>query len=648
MDDLNSLSALTPFPVGEGDGVGNDSGVDLDVWHKRIRAARTRRERYENDWAQYARLHTNVYRAMRDANDGENVVLPSGDQVKVGLVHRNLEQTLAVLDVPEVSVKAAARDFTRELDGQDLHRESIVESALQDSLQQSGLLAGPEVADAVKRDALICGHGVIYTWWRRVVDQIPGDPVMQLALAEDGSFAPELDGAGQPLYAREMTEQVRYEAVQDEHVPVLEFLFDAAALSIDAARWHGREVITHISAVEAEGYTLPEDLPSSAWRRKTLYGEDPSHEEMLEADSVKRITVWDKDTQTLLDFIETSTAPSGRKNRDAGTASHALYLLDAKPWPVTFDHPDKSPFESLIPIPANDHPFGVSQVEHIRIPALEADKLRTRMANLTREQKTLLMYTAGVIDDDELKRAMKSPEGEAVKVKKPEDVKWDEIFKVIQGSGIPREVYEQIKLAADDVRWISGVSEMPFGGAETATESENQSMIGGARTNRKRSRYLKFLSRVAETHRCLLREFAPSGQTIVVPNFDGTPMTLEYGREAFQGRFQIRVMAGEAGMSPVRQKFLSDMFGQMFGKFGPAFDLALLRQALTVFDVKDAESLVRAARQGLMPALMPGAMPGLPPPPPGAAPRPATNPNDISNGQAIRSAMNSIIEGGRR
>ncbi len=628
------------------------SETDTDAWALKINNARTRRERCENEWQLYARLHTHAYRALRDKNEDQNVTLPSGDQVKIGLVHRNLEQTFAMLDIPEVSIKATAQDFTRAMGSDDAHREALVEYAIRSSLYGGGIMGQGDVCDAVTRDAVMIGHGITYTWWRTEEAEVPGEPALQMVEQPDGSFVPATDESGQDLYARPTRRQVIYEAVQDDYVSPLEFLFDASAFSMWSASWHGREAITTLDALRARGFDVPEGIKPSAIRRKSLYGEDPQTDESLEEDSVRHITIWDKRRRELIDFIESSefTQQAGRRRRGEKSVQSKLYELRRQQWPVTFDHPDKSPFSFLIPIPANDQPFGVSQVESIRVLGLEADKLRTRAANLTREQKLLVLFRMGSISQEEMDAAMKSPDGAAVGVKVPEDAKWDDLIKTIQSTAVPRDLYTQIAQAVNDVDQNTGVSAVAQGGAETATESDRIFTIGSARITRKRNLKLRFIGQVAETHRCLLREFAPGGQSIVVPDEIGAPQMLTYGREAFQGRFEIQAMAGESGMTPVRQKFLSDMFGQLFQKFGPQFDLALLRNSLTMFDVKGMEALMRAARAGAqLPGMTPGAMPGLPGAAAPNAALPSASPQNFNSGQALRSAINAITEsrGGR-
>ena len=622
----------------------------IELWSERIRASRSRREQYEYLWSQYARLHTNVYRAIKEENDDRTVELPSGDQVKIGLVHKNLEQTLALMETPEISVKAQALDYTQEQTLEDTHRESVVEQALHGSLSCGGLFRNGEHIDAIKRDAMMVGHGIVYSYWRREFRYMPGAPMPVLAESADpaGGYTHALDAGGAPMFARDMAPQLVYQAAQDDHVSPLEFLFEASAFSIPGANWHGREVITTTGALEDQGFELPPDLPASAYRRKTLYGEDPLADEYLEEDAVKHVVCWDKRERQVLHFLETCSAPlsSGGSRRNKGNRSIepklALHLLRVDDWPVTFDHPDKSPFEALVLIPANDHPYGISQVEHIKTLALEADKLRTRSANLTRELKRVILYRKGAIDANEIDTVLKSPDGGGVAVQLDEDTTWDKVVKQLEQGGVPPELYKQIAQAMNDVLSVSGVQEFPYVSANTATESELQNQIGGARINRKKRLLLSFLSGVAETHRCLLREFAPPGQPIVVPGLDGAPILLTYGREAFTGRFLLSVRAGDSGLSPARQKFYSDLFASLKGSFGPLFDLALLRESLTLFDIPNVEGLMRAARAGLMGGMAQPALPG--------APAPAANPINFTNPQALRSVANLAVEsrGARR
>lgn len=619
--------------------------VSPDIWHERIKAARTRRERYESTWAVYARLHTNAYLATQSKNDYPDVALPNGDQVKLGLVHSNIEQTLALLELRDIGVRATAEDFTHELTELDSHRESVVETALVQSLKRSGIVKGVDESDFIKRDGVIIGHGINYTYWRVVEREVELEPVPVMHEGEDGSFTPVLDEeSGETMTEQRKERQVVYEAVGDEHVSPLEFLFDAQARAIAKSPWHGWERVVKLDALKEDPrFTIPDGIEPAAIPYRDLYGNEQDFGARLEPDSVKLITLWDKANAELIHFIEhvggTNVTPAKKSRK--GTTSTSLNLIEIRcdEWPVTFDHPDDSPFSFFIPIPANDHPFGVSQIEHIRNPSLEADKLRTRVANLTRQLKILLLFQKGRIDQDQLTAALRAPEAAAVGVDMQEGESWEKLFKEIQPSKIPPEIYAQIAQAKDDIRNVSGISETPFGGAETATESENQMVIGGARPKRKRALYMSFMSEVAKRHLAFLREFAPSGQTIPIVSWDGRPMTLSYGREAFVGKFDVEVLPGGDAMtaSPVRQKMMVELADRVVGKINPTVDRIFLRQMLTMFDVRDLNAIMRAA------ALPPAPPPGVPPP--GAAgSAPAINLNDIGNGQAIRAAVNAPNE----
>lgn len=615
--------------------------VSHEVWHERIKAARARREKYETLWSQYARLYANSYRAIQDKNEDRNVSLPNGDQVKVGMVYRNIEQTMALLEVPEIGVRATAEDFTYELGAEDSHREAVVETALVRSLNRSGLINGDEECDYIKRDGIIIGHGINYTYWRVVEEEVPLPPIPVLTEADDGTFVPLYDElAQQPVYERGTEKRITFEAVQDEHVSPIEFLFDAAARKIRKSSWHGWERAVKLEDLRKNPrYTIPDDIQPMVIQAKDIYGEEEP-DESTEADSVKIITIWDKTNRELITFIEhnpPARVSSGKRTRRRGRELE-LVEIGMEKWPVQFAHPDDSPFSFFIPSPCNDHPFGISQIEHIKNQAVEVDKLRSRAANLTRQLKVVLLYQKGKIDHDQLTQALRSPEAVPVGVSLQDGDDWQKLFKEVQPAKLPREIYDQITQAEEDVRKTTGISETPFGGAETATESENQMAVGGARPKRKRRLYLSFLTETAKRHLDYLREFAPEGQTIVVPAPDGTPLTLPFGRAALQGQFNVSVLPGGEAMtaSPVKQKTMIELNAQIKGQFGPVFDRIFLRQMLTMFDVRDQNALMRAAQMGMQ---MPGMM-GVP-----GQQRPELNLNDISNGQAIRAAVNAPNEG---
>jgi hypothetical protein len=619
--------------------------VSVDVWQKRIAAARRRRQKYEDLWAAYARFHTNAYLAVRDVNDDKLVNLPNGDQVKVGALHRNIEQTMGLLEVPEIGVRVIANDYTRELGQEDTHREQVVEQGLLNSLHNSGLVKQTEEADPIKRDAIIIGHGINFTEWRVMEEEVEGEPVYLARETNNGLAELVLDETtGEPMMEFETTKEVIWEGCADRQVSPLNFLFSATAKSIRQSPWHGKEEIIALEELKRnERYQVPRDIKPTSFRVRDIYG-DTQDEVLIEDESVMTITIYDKFNRELITFIETARPDDNslfeakrkvsNKNREK-----TLVPIEVVKYPVRFSHPDDSPFVDLVLIPANDHPFGISQLEHVRNQAVEMDKLRTRAANLTRQLKMIVLYQKGKIDQDQLRQAINSSDTEPVGVDFQDGDDWKNLFQQINLSGIPKEIYQQIAAAANDINETSGIPGEPLAGADTATESDNQMSIAGARTNRKRRLYLKFLSDIASRHRDFLKEFAPAGQSIAITTMDGRALTLEYGRQAFDGKLDIEVLPGGGAMniSPVKQKMMVETVNLFKGQFGPQFDLILLRQVLTMTDARDINALMNAARLNF----------GIPPATGQAAPTAALpNLNEgTSNGQVIRSAINAMNEG---
>ena len=213
-----------------------EPSVPVAAWKKRIGAARQRRDQHRNDWAVYATLHARVYRELRAGNDDALVDLPNGDRVTVAVVHRNVEQTRAILDIPEIGVRAEAQDSTRELTSVDTHLEAVVEAACYDSMMRSGLLREEGVVDMVVLDAILVGHGVSYSYWRELQEEVELEPVRVLRETGDGQYQDVLDEeTGEALFERAREARTVWQGVADEHVPVLEFLFDSTAASIRMA-----------------------------------------------------------------------------------------------------------------------------------------------------------------------------------------------------------------------------------------------------------------------------------------------------------------------------------------------------------------------------------------------------------------------------
>lgn len=206
-----------------------DASTDEKTWKKRIDASRARRKKFESTWAKYASLFTNLYASKQQLNDDDLVTLPEGDQVKVGLVFRNIEQTLGMLEIPELGVRATETDYTRELTQEDTHREAVVEQGLILSLHNSGFITESEEVDDIKRDGLILGHGINYSQWRIVEDEIE-EPAIPIMVENADGFVPMLDETtGEQAFETETKKVVAWEGMEDIHILPTQFLFSASA-----------------------------------------------------------------------------------------------------------------------------------------------------------------------------------------------------------------------------------------------------------------------------------------------------------------------------------------------------------------------------------------------------------------------------------
>jgi hypothetical protein len=609
-------------------------------WKADIDRARRRREQLEPLWAEYARLHTNIYTVKPDLNDDALVTLPGGDQVKRGLVFRILEQAFAVTHIPMIGVQVEAQEFTRGLTELDTHREQVVEYALVKSARRSGLVKKTREADAILRDGYMIGHGICYSWWREAQKNVTLAQIPEMVDGPDGALIPALDEAGGSRFQPVTVHQTWWANVCDEHVPVREFLFSADAKSFDKASWHGREQVLSLKDVKNDArFTVPEDLKASPWEVRDIYGQTDEFSRI--EDGVKLITIWDKRSQRLLYFIEAPhldwTARSPRTN---------LLEVGNEDWPIEFSHPDDSPFSFFIPIPSTDNPFGISLVEHIRVSATEADKIESRGANQTRQAKTIMAYWKNQgVDEEQLQEAMNRPDRSIVGLDPQGDTETGlgDLSKVLHPITIPGAepaLFAQSDRAEQSVRNTSGISEVPWGGAGTATESENMMQVGAARQERRRELYLHFLSEVLAKHLDFLRRWAPAGQTATI--FDpmsGEQIPLEYGREAFQGDFDITVLPGGTAMTmtPVERKSRIEELSLVATAFGPLPAAVMLRDYLARVDFRSAPQLLRAiySQLGVLPP--PGA---TPPGMDGRLRADAFNPNDQTQGQAIRSMVN--------
>ncbi|HEX2795636.1 MAG TPA: hypothetical protein VHN38_01010, partial [Immundisolibacter sp.] len=411
----------------------------------------------------------------------------------------------------------------------------------------------------------------------------------------------------------------------------------SAAKSIRPAPWHGREVIRPLAQVRAdERYTVPDGIEGSAYRIKNLYGLEPGPEEVFEEDSVRLIQIWDKLNAEQVTLLEHNGRRDGSKANEKGKSE--LVVIGVEPWPMTFEHPDDSPFSFFIPIPANDMPFGISQIEAVRNQGVELDKIRTRQANMTRQLKRIPVFKKGAVDLDQVRRAYNGPDVEPVGVEVADGEKLGDLFDEIATPAVHADLYNQQQAAERDIDKTTGISDVAGGGASTATESEHIFSIGNARATRKRRWYLSYLREVAFSHKALLREFAPLGQKLKVFGPDGQPVELEYGREAFDGEFSIDVNPGgeAAALSPVERKGMIEAANLFLGRFGPVFDKVFARQALTKLGFRDINSMLQAIPADAAGYMQLAAGAGA-----GQGRADLMTPNAETDGQALQGAFNS-------
>lgn len=593
-----------------------------DTWRKRIQSARARREPFEPVWREYARLHSESEAAVMVNRGDIPIELPSGDTVKLGLVFRNIEQTMGYLEMDDIGITARATSYTRPLDNIDTNNEAVVEQAIYDSMTHSGLTGGPEKVDRMKLDALLTGHSINFSWWKVVEEDVEIDFIPELKETDAGTLEPILDKHGKPKGKTVYEALPIWEGVADERISPLDFLVSSTASSMDESHWLGFERIIRVSELKQDpryADRLPKNLKGGTFTVKSLAGErGPGGTDFYMEKSVRVITVWDKDNRELLTFIETDDHP-GKGNTADGAA---FTRISQAPFPVRFDNPGDSPFAFFIPIPAADHPFGVSQVEHIRNPALESDILRTRFANQTAKQKRFLAYDKNKVDPGSVEEALTSNKTlEAIGLDVQDGMDMSRLFKDMQTGNLPDTILNAASQAEETVRKNSGVAETPFGGTETATESENQMMIGQARVNRKRNKLFSFLQTIAQNHLAFLRTFAPSGSQIRITLADGADAILNYGREAFQGTFNLKVQpgGGPSAISPVRQKMLIEAISIVGQNMGPKASLMLYREVLTQLDIRNVNGILQAAREHLLGGPQPGPggpgqLPGMPEP----------------------------------
>jgi hypothetical protein len=250
-------------------------------------------------------------------------------------------------------------------------------------------------------------------------------------------------------------------------------------------------------------------------------------------------------------------------------------------------------------------------------------------------------YRKGKVDPEQLRGAFAGTSEDPVGIDLQDGDRLENVMGELPIQAVDPDLFNAAKYAEESVPKISGVADVPWGGANTATESENINAVGGARMQRKKRLKLAFCTDVARKHLALRREFDPPGRTVQVVTPDGDALTLPYGREAFQGQLEVEVLAGGEALtvSPVRQKMLIEVGNQFLSRFSPKFDRIFARQVLTMLDFRDVNAML-----GAMPRDAAEYM-NLHNGGDGQARADAFNPNDQSTGQAIRAAINAPNEG---
>lgn len=624
----------------------NQPTTKTNVWKKRIDKARQRRDELVPTWEYFAQLYTHRFLLKKQINEDALVDLPNGDRISVGAIFRAIEQSRALLHVSEVGVRAELVSIDRELGPEDTHREAIVEQGLNLSMARSGFLKETKQLDYETFDCMICGHAVNFTEWHMVEEEVEGEGIAVMEEDETGAFVPRLGDDGLPVFDYPKETVTVWEGTRDVRISPLKFLFAYESDTIRGARWHGHEDIVRLDTLKKNPlYNIPGDIKGASFQTQDLYGKRDNAKDTLD-DSVRIINIYDKETREFIVFLETTPDNLDSKKKKNKPTEKSLIPIRVSKHPVRFTHPEQSPYCDLVLIPASDHPFSVTHIEHIRNPSNEVDKLRTRAANLTRMLKTILLFQQGRgVDEKTMQTAINRPESTPVFVKLEEGETWDDIYQKIDLGSLHPEILQQIQMGEESIRSIMGEAEVPFGGAETATESENQMAIGGARPRRKQDFLFEFIATVASRHKDFLRRFARDAQNMMFIADDGTEIFQVYGREAFEGDYLITATAGggATNVSPVKRKALAEVFNMTAGRYGPTFDLLMLRENLVGLDVRNVNALMKAARQGL------GSMAEVVPAPGGVNRGQGGelfNPNDQTNGQAIRAAVNAPNEGG--
>lgn len=598
--------------------------VPLDDWRARIEGARTERAKFVDSWARNARLYA-MARAIGPRSetwlDGQEDLLGRRDRIALGLVHRNAEQTMAVLDMPEVGLSATMVEFYRETTESDEAAENLVSAAVGQSLRDSGLLSGPKVADMVKQVALICGHGVSFTHWRRVTRDLDLGlgPVFEVTGEDaDGGeiLEPKLGDDGEPLIEPMSVTEVVREQCADVFVSPLDFLFDTQAPSIAMSGWHAFEQLVRLKDLQADGrFMLPDELEERTHRRVNLFNETPGAE-VTTTKGVAVITAFDKATRQMCVFLEADRCQRVDDRHASEPLSRErapLHCIMAETFPVDMASPDDSPFSAFVPMPLVDFPWGISQIGTIRVSAEMADKLESRLSTQTLDQKRIFLTDANSgVTEDAIRDAMRAPDFAVVSIQNGMGQDLSKLLTELPMQKVTEETFGGINRGKADVAATSGVADMPYGGAGTATESENMMAVGGARVQRKRQLYLQYLEHAAQVHLAYLATFAPDGQTIMVQGLWGAE-PMRYGREAFAaGRFNLRaVPSGSAAAdTPVQQKAKVDFAGMVAPFAGPALKLVLLETLATSLGLHDQARLRRAAIQDMQGSLAPPMGPG--------------------------------------
>lgn len=464
-------------------------------------------------------------------------------------------------------------------------------------------------------DDFICiGHG-----WLKVGYKFVKEPEVKASSTEDGN--PEDAPAG--VDDREDVEgNVESEMHTDDDRPFVErispfdMFVDPEARHPKEMRWIAQRTwrpIVDVRVDERYSATVRARVPARSYSRFASLDRD-ARDQNERADSgplafAEIIEFYDLRRGT----VSTFAMPSG------DVESHDGFLIKPKPIPYATGHP----FVMLRNYEVPDHFYPIGDLEQIESLQLELNETRTQMMNHRKRFARKWVYEKDAFDRDGV--AALESDTDNVMIPVVSDGNPSGVIAPVPAVITPPEFYNQSDLISVDMDRVSGVSDYQRGAQNsikrTATEAAMIQDAVNARAQDRLAKIEDILAQVGERIVALMQQYLTGEHVARITSIPGAAW-FTYDKEYIQGKFDFEVQGGST--EPRNETFRRQSALQLVDASMPFLDagvanpVALYREVLAGFGIKNTSDIIQMPQQAPMPepAPMPAALPpGMPPGP---------------------------------